>query len=73
MRDPLEIWHDARHKRDKYIRIVIDKDGNEVLNVVVNEGGETYSWHSNAVSLDHYRNGVLVYLRTKTTGATDKP
>ena len=73
VRDPLEIWHDARHKRDKYIRIVIDKDGNEVLNVVVNEGGETYSWHSNAVSLDHYRNGVLVYLRTKTTGATDKP
>ena len=73
VRDPLEIWHDARHKRDKYIRIVIDKDGNEVVNVVVNEGGETYSWHSNAISLDHYRNGVLVYRRTKTTGATDKP
>ena len=73
VRNPLEIWYDARHKRDKYIRIIIDKDGREVLNVVVNEGGETYSWHSNAVSLDHYRNGVLVYLRAKTTGATDAP
>ena len=73
VRDPIEIWYDARHKRDKYIRIVIDKDGNEVMNVVVNEGGATYSWHSNAVSLDHYRNGVLVYCRAKTTGATDAP
>lgn len=75
VRAPLEIWRDPRSQRDKYIRIIDDKEtGQTAINVVTENESHSYSWHSNSVSLDHYRNGLLLYRAPdKTTGATDKP
>lgn len=64
VRDPLEIWRDPDNGREKYIRLILDKEtGRMVLNVVTEKESITYSWHSNAVSLDHYRNGILLYIK----------
>lgn len=62
VRDPQEIWKDPRSQREKYVRIIADKEtGRLVLNVVTEHGAHSYSWHANATSLDHYRSGILVY------------
>ena len=62
VRHPLEIWKDPDSGREKYIRLILDEqNARTVLNVVTEEGDHTYSWHSNSVSLDHYRAGLLLY------------
>ena len=62
VRDPQEIWKDPRSQREKYVRIIADKEtGRLVLNVVTEQNALSYSWHANATSLDHYRSGILVY------------
>lgn len=63
-KNPHEIWIDERTKREKYIRFVVDENGKAVINVVTEEENRAFSWHSNCHSLDHYRNGRLIYLRS---------
>ena len=65
VRDPQEIWKDPDNGREKYIRLILDEqNARAVLNVVTEKGAHTYSWHSNSVSLDHYREGLLLYQKT---------
>lgn len=64
VRRPHEIWRDENSGREKYIRFVRDEEtGQTALNAVTENGAYTLSWHSNSVSLNHYRRGKLIYLR----------
>ena len=64
IKKPHEIWRDENSGREKYIRFAKDRaSGKTVLNVVTEGRKDAYSWHSNTVSLNHYRRGELLYLR----------
>lgn len=64
IKNPHEIWRDESSGREKYVRFAKDRSsGKTVLNVVTEGGKDAYSWHSSAVSFNHYRRGELLYLR----------
>ncbi len=61
---PLEIWRDRDPKKhyETYVSILTDGSGQKrVINVVVRKETYVYSWHLNAVKMNHARNGRLVY------------
>lgn len=64
LRDPVEIWRDRDPKKhyETYVLILTDGSGQKrVINVVVRKETYVYSWHLNAVKMNHARNGRLVY------------
>ena len=63
VRHPHEIWMDESNGRRKYVRYTKIDGGRKVINAVDETTDHVYSWHSNAYSLDHYRNGRLLYVR----------
>lgn len=59
---PHEIWFDEKGERRLYVQF-LSVQGGKVINAVEENNNHIQSWHSNRVSLDHYRRGRLLYVR----------
>lgn len=59
---PHEIWIDEVTDRRKYVKVMLDPSGRRIVNAV-DEIDHVFSWHTNDHSLDHYRNGKLIWIR----------
>ena len=59
---PHEVWFNTKGNRRLYVQF-LSVQGGKVINAVEENNNHIQSWHSNRVSLDHYRHGKLLYVR----------
>ena len=62
VKHPHEIWLGDNNRRI-YVRITSESNGRRVVNAVEQSPDLLLSWHTSPYSYDHYRHGVLQWLR----------
>ena len=61
LKDPIEVWSDGKYYLTYISLMRQPKRRKKILHVVVKKGKSVYSWHLNAVELNHGRKGELIY------------